>query len=107
MSYRSMLRDRCDIQTPTATADDYGTQTVAWANLYSRIPCRVCPLSGQEAYVYERRGLKASHKIFIEYKAGVAEKERVLFNSQYYNILRVINPSSMNHHLELIAEVVL
>lgn len=107
MSYRSMLIDRCDIETSTQTADAYGSQTETWADLYRRIQCRVCPLSGQESEIYERRGLKATHKIFIECKSEITEDERVVLDSRTFNILRVINPSEMNHHLELIVEEIL
>ena len=106
MSFRSLLNKRCDIEQVSNSQDDYGTPVETWTKRHDQLACRVVPLTGTEQAIFDRDSVRSTHKIFTQYKSGIITADRVLFDSDYYQIHLVRNPGNINHHLELECELI-
>lgn len=82
------LEDTAEVQTVTETADNYGSFTETWAATISSMPCHFYTLSGREIERLDKLQIDASYGLICApQSSAISEKQRVKFNSLYYDIL--------------------
>lgn len=94
-------------QTLTETADGMGGVTKTWAD-GTAFRGRLSAISyapDYEKMSEDRITVFASHKLFCNYQS-LNEKQRIrnADSTRFFNIKAIVNPSNMNHHLELILQ---
>lgn len=91
---------RIDIQVPTKSQDDYGTNTITWSTLHSNIAAKVTPSIGRQYFEAKAIQSEITHKISMRYIANISPKFRIKFGNRYFNIISRINVEERN--LELV-----
>jgi len=90
------------IQRETRTAGGFAGDTVTWAT-HLTIRASIQNLSGKEQIQAEKLGIKASFSMYCKV-LDITEKDRVYFNSKYYQITYVDNVSFVNGYMKLFLE---
>lgn len=82
---------RITIQELTINRDAMGGVTETWINKYSNLPAAKRELSGREKFhAKSDREISYDSKIFeIRYIKGITKIHRVVYDSMYYDIVRV------------------
>ena len=107
MSVRTLCNRTVDVKTVTRTKDARGTWTEVTADRYASMPCRIQPVSGQEAVLYDRRGVDASHKLFTPGGyTGIKEHDRIVDGSDTYDVQLARDIDLMGHHVEVLMRLV-
>lgn len=103
MSFSGLLNTTFDLLALGMTADAYGgwSSSPTTVSAMSSLPCRIYELSATEREMLNREGTSATHKVYCDYYSTITTKHELLINSEYYEIVRVYNPSFANHHLEI------
>lgn len=101
MAFRDLMNSTVTIKKVTQTSDVYGTQTDSTATRHANMPCRIQPISGKEAALYDRQGVVVTHKMFCEGKyTGIQEHDTISDSSRVYDIELVRDIDKMGHHSE-------
>lgn len=87
------------IQRGTTVTGGYTGDTVTWATLTTCLAV-VTPKSGRDAIMLQKIGLEADYKIYIDYSTA-QEKDRILLDGKYYQIVWVQNPQSASEFLQV------
>lgn len=88
------------VQRATVTDGGYTNQsTTTWAT-HLTISGAIQTLSGNEVMKADKLGIKASHKLFCNV-IDVTERDRILYNSKYYQITFVDRPMEVAPFLEI------
>jgi SPP1 family predicted phage head-tail adaptor len=95
------LRHRVSLQSPTATANDYGEKIAAWTT-YATVWAEIKPLQGRELENAQQISEKCDYEVFIRYNTGVLSTHRVIYGSRTFEIQAVLNLEERNEILKLI-----
>ena len=88
MTQAARLRHRVTLQEAASAADQYGQPVETWAAV-ATLWAAVEPLRGREFYQAQQVNADLTHKVTIRYRAGVSEKQRILYGSR---ILEIASP---------------
>ena len=104
MSFRGLLDSKCTIKQETLGAADgmggYGVST--WSTLYKRVPCRYETLPGeQEVFAYGKKVTYPREFIYLEYRTGIKEGQRIFLGSREFEIKLVESWSEKKKYLQL------
>jgi SPP1 family predicted phage head-tail adaptor len=100
------LRQRVEIQRNTTTKDAKGQPINGWTTIAERWAA-VLPASGQFFVASEQIRNSTSHKIVMRYFDGLTPKDRIKLGSRIFNVLSVIDESSLKvRHTILATEVI-
>ena len=97
MTFESLLLDKVDIYSRTATVNDLGEKTYSWSKLYSNVKTRLSPLSGEEISMYPGEWKNLKYKAFFEYDTDLNLNYRIYKNSSVYQIREIIVDTESNH----------
>ncbi|SDE20958.1 phage head-tail adaptor, putative, SPP1 family [Desulfuromonas thiophila] len=64
----------------------------------------IWPTSAREARENMREGVTVTHNIRIDYRPGINETMRVLFDGRSFEIKGIVNPEEANLYLDLLCE---
>lgn len=88
------------VQRATVVEGGYTGDTVTWAT-HLTLTGSVQNLSGTEIIQAEKLGIQASHRLYLNEKPDITEKDRILYNSKYYQITFVDNVANIDAHLKI------
>jgi len=94
-----LLNQTLTLQTFTETADGMGGIVETWAD-YGSFKGRISSLSAQEKMAQDKETAFYTHKIFCD-PMNVSHKDRIKWGDYYFEIIGIINPSELYHHLEI------
>lgn len=88
MSFAALLDNTCDIFRQGLTSDSQGGWTDAGDSiLYRRVPCRFENLTKRvEITAYDKTAVFPDYYVYIEYRSGIKEGYRILFESRQFEI---------------------
>lgn len=92
------------IKRETLTDDGMGGQNVTLTNVATNIWAKVRALSGKEFERYDKLNNSVMTKFIIRYRSGIREDDRIVWNSEEYNIRFVPPVSSRSTWLFIDAE---
>lgn len=103
-----LFNTTCNIQSLTKTYSATSGQTSrAWANAYTNERCRLDMAGSGEIRTPQDIMDKATHTLYLRYISGITVLgHRIVTGGKNYNILRVSDAGGMQHHLELILELI-
>ncbi len=89
-------------QTLAEVDDGQGGVTSAWTD-GTAFRGRLSSLPVAERMSADKLTVYASHKLFCDYISSLSEDDRIRNSdsTRYFSIKGIVNPSNMNHHLEL------
>jgi hypothetical protein len=101
------------VQRLTAIDDGYGgTETVdipAPTIVATDVPCRVASQSTRQKYRQRLRGKDVDvdiQVVFMNYRTDIQERDRLVVDGSFYDVLNIADPGLAHHHLELSVEVI-
>jgi SPP1 family predicted phage head-tail adaptor len=94
------LRHRVTIQRKVVTRDAYGEEDFTWENL-STVWASVEPARGRDVLQATSEQLTYDTLIKMRYGVEVNPDDRILFNSQYYEVRSVVSVLEKSKELEL------
>lgn len=108
MNIDRLLNSTCDIQAVTKTYSATSGKTVkTWADAYEDERCRLDMAGAGEIRIPQDIYDKATHTLYLRYISGITVLgHRIVTGGNNYNILRVSGAGGMQHHLELILELI-
>jgi SPP1 family predicted phage head-tail adaptor len=95
------LRERVTIQSPTASADEYGQAPPTWADV-ATVYAGVRPLRAGEILRAEQPGMETTHVVRLRYRADVAPECRLKWGTRYLYPSSIVNVGARNRELELL-----
>jgi len=107
MSYESIIKSagtRCDIKyyAKSTTAGSQITKT--WKIRHNNVPCRVNTAkaaSKSEMLYYDAAKVFADFIMYIPYRAGITNHDRVYIGSRIFNIKKIDNWDFQNLYLRI------
>lgn len=104
--FDALLDKTCTIQglDPLADTGSYGHTEEAYVNVALNVPCRLSTLSHGREAKQEKFTAIVQKKIYMRYRSDIDKNCRIILLGVTYNIIDVRNPSSANHHLEILVE---
>jgi SPP1 family predicted phage head-tail adaptor len=91
--------------TSTARSTD-GAPIMTMATLASAVWASVYPVTGRETYINNAQFYEADTLFTMRYSTVVTELCQISYNSQYYNINKIINYGERNRELQIIGKAV-
>ena len=91
----------------TSQSSTTGEVTTTWATLasvYATVSYSTSPISRQEAQEQSRETSIIPVEFMIWWRSDVTELMRVLYDSEYFNIMRVNRVGQRNEMLKLVTE---
>src|SRR3990167_3408117 len=82
------LDRRITVQTKTLTANSYGERVASWADTFTTW-ANVFEIAGKEKFEASQLVDKADIRFSIRYRTGVNEEQRIVYDSNYYDIYSV------------------
>jgi head-tail adaptor len=106
MSYSGLLNITCIVQELTESQSATGKITQAWADSVTGVKCRIDTAYGRETLTTTGKFAVATHKLFIEYSAGLLDEKtnRIKIGTNIFDILMVADAGGQNHHFELLLQ---
>ena len=104
MSFPSLLDSQCSIRRETAGGPDGqgGLLAATWAILYNRVPCRFETLwREEEILAYDKKTVYPRYYLYLVYRSGIKEGDRVYLNGRQFEIKLVENWSEQERYLQL------
>lgn len=103
-----LFNTTCTIESLTKTYNATTHQTIrTWASAYANERCRLDMAGAGEIRIPQDIYNKATHTLYLRYIAGITVLgHRIVQGGNNYNILRVSDAGGMQHHLELILELI-
>lgn len=95
------MRYRCNFETPTQTQDTFGQPVVTWSNYVVSEPCQFLPVGGSEPMRGRQLEEKARAVFRVRYRTGYTQSMRILFNGEYYGILRIDMIDGLRRYMEI------
>ena len=97
---------RIVIQKATNTVSSTtGARVQSWSNYATVWAKRFEQTSGSEVVNADRRENKQMYVFTIRYNSAVTVRDRILHDSQYFNIINIAQVRGRNMYLELLAEL--
>lgn len=93
---------RIRIEQSTEAADTHGEPIPTWG-VFAVVWAAVTPLMGQERYSAQQVHADVSHRITVDYLAGVTPKMRALWQGRVFDFTAVINVGEQNRELQILA----
>lgn len=97
------LRERVTLRRYTETINGYGT-VERTATTISTVSAHVRPMSGNESDRGQQTTARARYLVVIRYRAGLTEKDVVVWQSEEYGIRAILDRGQRSHFLELEVE---
>lgn len=95
----SFLPDTCTISRVTRTKTAAGSYSEAWANLATDVACRLDSLSeAAEAQIAGASGTVAEFALAVAWNQDITEKDRVVLNTNTYEVVAVKSSQSWLVH---------
>lgn len=94
------LRHRIRLQKPHSRPNDYGASVAEWHDVH-HVWAEVQPLSSREFFAAQQIHSEATTQIWLRYLPDIDHTMRVIFGSQTFEIVSVINYQSRNRTLLL------
>lgn len=95
------------IERATTAVDAAGQPVETWATWAASVWAAIEPLNGREFFAARQFASEVTHRIRINYRAGVSAKMRYVYGSRYFRIEAVIDPSERHEQLHLMCTEVL
>lgn len=89
------LPDTCNIER-VSVVNSSGVWSESWATQVSGAACRFDPMRRQDSAgaVGEREAYKTRYQVTLEWDVGIQHGDRLIFNSDTYEILELYNKHS-------------
>ena len=95
-------RTKCDIEYVTSSTGTGAKLTKTWAIRYRRVPCRFnAKISQAEMLFYQKASVFPDFIMYILYKSGIVESDRVIFDSRTLDIKKVDNWDEKGKYLKI------
>ena len=96
------LRNRIQIQTYTESRNDHGQVLQEWSTAATRWG-GIEPLKSDEIIAADKIEGRVTHKIILRYYEGLSKKNRLCFDSRYFNIFSIVNRKERDKVHEILA----
>jgi len=83
------LDRRISVETKSTSLDANGDRVDTWTTILSSIPANVAPTGGKEFIRATRMFETASAVFMIRYRTNITQRDRILYNGRYYNIISI------------------
>lgn len=102
------MRQRIKPQYKTVTRNAIGEEVVTWNDLVTTtadhaIWAEVWPLKGREFFAAQQTQYAADVRFRIRYRSDITREHRVLWNSEPYDIVQIIDVGAGRHTTEIMA----
>lgn len=97
------LRHYVDLQSATASQNNYGEESKVWATDES-IFAQIEPLRGQQLLEYQQINTELTHRIIIRYTANATSEKRIKWGARIFDISVVRNIEERNIFQELLCK---
>lgn len=88
--YTSALDDTVDIQTRSVDAtNNWGEKSYTWSTEYQDVNCKIFMVTNEEKKEYEGEWEDIKYKIYFEYTQTINVEDRIVYNSNTYEIIDV------------------
>ena len=99
---------RIKLQRKSVTRGPGGEELVSWINLITdtadaAIWAEVWPLKGREFFAAQQTQYAADVRFRIRYRPGLEAEHRVIWNSQPYDIVSIVDVGAARHTIEILA----
>lgn len=97
------LRHYVDLQSATASQNNYGEESKVWAtdeNIFAQIE----PLRGQQLLEYQQINTELTHRIIIRYTANATSEKRIKWGTRIFDIVVPRNIEERNIFQELLCK---
>ena len=103
MSFAALLDSKITIKRPTRVVDDIGGEgSTTYATLYSNVPCRFETLAKKlEIIAYDKTAVYPDYYIYLEYRSGIRETDRIFLGSREFEIKLIEDWSEQGKYLML------
>lgn len=101
MSIAHLLNKTMTVERSADTQDSEGSVVRAWTSVYTSLPCRQRQLSARERTTLGREMILATHRFYCDSGKDIRERDRILFEGEYYDVDGVNNPHLLNRHIEI------
>lgn len=100
------LDQQITIQQRASGVDNYGQPSGSWNAVYSSIWASAEPLTGREFFAAGQIQSEVSTRFRIRYRSDIVPTMRVVWRSQPYEIVAVLDKKGAKHMLELMCRKV-
>ena len=100
MSVASLSNITAMLQRKTLTTDAVGGAVETWAN-QGNYQIALQPITGTEANRYDREEFDVTNKAYVAGKPDIVLGDRFSIDGNTYLIHAVLNPCSLDRHLEM------
>lgn len=94
------LDRRVTLQQRSGSKDAFGQQLTTWSDM-ATVWANIRPTNGREILTAGAIAAEVSHIVTIRYRPGIAPSMRLLYGSQVFNIVAVVEPELAHVSLEL------
>lgn len=104
MSFIALLDSTCSIRRETLGAPDGqgGYATSTWNVLYPRLRCRFETLwKDEEIQAYDKKVVYPRYYLYLVYRSGIKEGDRVYLDGRQFEIKLVENWSEQKRYLQI------
>jgi SPP1 family predicted phage head-tail adaptor len=84
-------RHRITIERSTETINASGQVSKTWAPIHTRVAANVVPMSGAETVTGLQTEARVSHRVFLNYIAGITTADRIKFDDRTLEILSALD----------------
>ena len=108
MSVRSLANITVLVQSRAVTSDTLGSGgTDTFSTKFANYRCRIQPLSGDETIEFDKETVRITHRMYSDFREGtLVENDRIVFNSENYDVRLVRNMDNMDRHFQIDLEQV-
>lgn len=96
------LRERVTIQQKIVARDSYNAEVITWAEV-ATVWMAVEPLSGREYIAARQAQSEVTTRFRCRFRTGITTAMRLLWGSQAFAIIEVIDPGARRAELEILA----
>lgn len=102
-----LLIHTADLYRLSKTRNPAGGFKTDWSLVEESMPCRFTVYSPKQVQIIDegKEQFPTSFKVFTHGDADVRKKDRFQFKGQTYDVEDVLNPSFLDHHLEIEVKV--
>lgn len=96
------LSRRITFERPTETQSDYGGSETVWNEVVTVWADVKFPgVKSGESYIADQQIVAINTVFIVRYRTNVTEKDRILFNGEYYDVLTISEFRDRNHYLRI------
>ena len=97
------LRHRVRLEVETRTSDGGGGATAAWLSVET-IWAAIRDTGGREVTSADGRQARATHEIWIRFRAGVSPNARLVKGAQTFDVIAALDPDGAQRWLRCLVE---